>query len=110
MFALHIESLTRRYLLHRVDLLEGLLGFSLGTFRTLKGRGKLGLSHLQVKLQRLVLRHERLQLLLHLAHPSLVPLSLGALPGRLFFGLGERLLQGRHLGRGPWQTYNDPVI
>ena len=32
-----------------------------------------------------------------------------ALPNS-FFSLGHRLLQGRHLGRGPWQTYNDPVI
>ena len=110
MLALHIECLTRRYFLHRVNLLEGLLGFGLGTFRALEGRGKLRLSRLRVKLQRLVLRHESLELLLHLAHPSLMPLSLGALLGRLFFGLGQRLLQGRHLGRGTWQTYNDPVI
>ena len=110
MLALHIESLTRRYLLHHVDLLKGLLGLGLGTLRALTGRCKLRLSRLQVKLQCLVLRHESLELLLHLAHPSLVPLSLGALLGRLFFGLGQRLLQGRHLGPGPWQTYNNPVI
>ena len=105
MLALHIESLTRRYLLHCIDLLKGLLGLGLGTLQV-----KLKLSRLQVKLQRLMLRHESLELLLHLAHPSLVPLSLGALLGRLLSGLGQRLLQGRHLGRGPWQTYNDPVI
>ena len=110
MLALHIESLTRRYLLHRIDLKKGLLGLGLGTLRALTGRGKLRLSRLQVKLQRLVLRHESLELLLHLAHPSLVPLSLGALLGRLLFGLGQRLLQGCHLGRGSWQTHNDPVI
>ena len=101
MLALHIESLTRRYLLHRVDLLKGLLGLSLGTPRALMGRGKLGLSRLQVKLQRLMLRHESLELLLHLAHPSLVLLSLGALLVRCIFSLGQRLLQGRHLSRGP---------
>ena len=88
MLALHIESLTRRYLLHCVDLLEGLLGFGLGTLCTLKGRGKLGLSRLQVKLQRLVLRHESVELLLHLAHPSRMPLPLGALLGHFVFGLG----------------------
>ena len=88
MLALHIECLTRRYLLHCVDLLEGLLGFGLGTFCALEGRGKLRLSRLRVKLQRLVLRQESLELLLHLAHPSLVLLSLSALLGRFIFGLG----------------------
>ena len=88
MLALHIESLTRRYLLYRIDLLKGLLGLDLGTLRALTGRGKLRLSRLHVKIQRLVLRHESLELLLHLAHPSLVPLSLGALLGRLLFSLG----------------------
>ena len=104
MLALHIECLTCRYFLHHSDLLEGLLGFVLGTLCALEGRSKLRLSRLQVKLQRLVLRHESLELLLHLTHPSLVPLSLGALLGRCIFGLGQRLLQGRHLGRGPWQN------
>ena len=88
MLALHTECLTRRYLLHCINLLEGLLGFSLGTLCTLKGRGKLGLSRLQLKLQRLVLRHESVELLLHLAHPSLLPFPLGALLGRFVFGLG----------------------
>ena len=37
MLALHIESLTRRYLLHCIDPLEGLFGFGLGTF--LRSRG-----------------------------------------------------------------------
>ena len=88
MLALHIECRTRRYFLHRINLLEGLLGFSLGILCALKGRGKLRLSHLRVKLQRLVLRHERLELLLHLAHPSLLFFPLGALLGRFLFGLG----------------------
>ena len=88
MLALHIESVTRCYLLHCVDLLKGLLGFSLGTFCALKGRGKLRLSHLRVKLQRLMLRHESLELLLHLAHPSPLPFPLGGLLGRFIFGLG----------------------
>ena len=88
MLALHIECLTRRYFLHRVNLLEGLLGFVLGTLCTLEGRGKLRLSRLRVKLQRLVLRHESLELLMHLAHPSLLLFSLGALLGLFIFGLG----------------------
>ena len=88
MLALHIECLTRRYLLHRINLLEGLLGFGLGTLCTLKGHGKLGLSCLQVKLQRLVLRHESVEILLHLAYLSLMPFPLGALRGRFSFGLG----------------------
>ena len=46
MLALHIESLTRRYLLYHVDLLKGLLGLSLGTIRALTGRGKLRLLRL----------------------------------------------------------------
>ena len=62
------------------------MDFGLGTL--CEGRGKLRLSRLRVKLQRLVLRHESLELLLHLAHPSLVLLSLGALLGRFIFGLG----------------------
>ena len=110
MLALHIEGPTRRYLPHRLNFLEGLLGFSLGMLCALEGRGMLGLSRLRVKLQSLVLFHESLELLLHLAHPCLLLFPLGALLGRLVFGLGQRLLQGRHLGRGPWQIYDDPVI
>ena len=92
MLALHIECLTCRYLLHRINLLEGLLGYSLGILCALEGRGKLGLSRLQVKLQSLVLLHESLELLLHLAHPCLLFLPLGALLGRFVFGLRQRLL------------------
>ena len=88
MLALHIECLTRRYLLHRINLLEGLLGFGLGTFCALEGRDKLRLMRLRVKLQRLMLRHEILELLLHLAYPSLLFFPLGALLGRFIFGLG----------------------
>ena len=91
MLTLHIECLTRRYLLHRINLLEGLLGFGLGTLCTLKGRGKLGLSRVQVKLQRLVLHHESLELLLHLAHPSLLLFPLDTLLVRFKFGPGKRL-------------------
>ena len=88
MLALHIECLTRRYFLHRLNLLEGSLGLSLGIFRAFEGRGKLGLSRLRVRLQRLVLRQESLELLLHLAHTSLLFFPLGALLSRFIFGLG----------------------
>ena len=88
MLALHIECLTRHYFLHRVNLLEGLLGFRLGILRALKGRGKLRLSCLQVKLQRLVLRYESVELLLHLAHPCLLPFPVSALLSRFVFGVG----------------------
>ena len=110
MLALHIESLTRRYLLHRLDLLEGLLGFGLSGFGTLKSQGELGLSSLRVTLQTLVFFHGSLALLLHLRHPRLLLLSLGALQGRTIFGLGHRFLQGRHLVRGPCNTHVIPVI
>ena len=47
---------------------------------------------------------------MYLVHPSILFLTLGALLGRFVFGLRQRLLQGHHLGRGPWQIYDDPVI
>ena len=54
--------------------------------------------------------HESLELLLHLRHPCLLLLSLGALQGRTLFGLGDRLFQGRHLGRGSCNINVGPVI
>ena len=102
MLALHNECLTRRYLLGRLDLLEGLLGFGLGVSRTLEGLRKLGLLRLEVTLQGLEFFAEVLELLLHLINPSLLFLMLGALLGRLVFGLGQRLLQGRLFNRGPY--------
>ena len=109
MLALHKECLTRRYFLHSLNLLVGSLGFSPGIFCAFEGRGKLGLSRLRVKLQSLVLLHESLELLLHLAHPCLLFFPLGALLGRFVLGLGQCLLQGRHFGRGPWHIHDDPV-
>ena len=104
MLALHNECLTRCYLLHRINLLEGLVGFSLGTLCAFERLRKLELSHLRVKLQGLVFFGESLELLLHLAYPGFLLFPLNALLGRFVFGLGQRLLQGRHLGRGPWQN------
>ena len=91
MLALHEECLTRRYLLYRLNLQEGLLGFGLSSFGTLKSQGELGLSSLRVMLQTLVFFHESLELLPHLRHPRLLLLSLGALQGCTLFGLGDCL-------------------
>ena len=48
--------------------------------------------------------HESLELLLYLRQPRLLLLSLGVLRGRITFGHGHRLLQGRHLVCGPCNT------
>ena len=88
MLALHNECLTRRYLLNRLNLLEGLLGFGLGMLCAFEGLRKLRLSRLRVKLQGLMFLDESLELLLHLAHPSLVLLYLGVLLGHCILGLG----------------------
>ena len=42
MLALHNECLTRRYLLNRLNFLEGLLGFGLGMLCAFEGLRKLG--------------------------------------------------------------------
>ena len=101
MLALHNECLTRRYLLNRLNFLEGLLGFGLGILCVPEVLRKLGPLRLRVTLQGLVLLDKLLELLLHLINPSLLFLALGALLGRFVFGLGQRLLQGRHFGCGP---------
>ena len=107
MLTLHEKCLTRRYFLQRLDFLEGLVGFGLSGFGTLKSRCKLGLSSLRVALQTLMLFHESLELLPHLRHPRLLLLSLRSFCGRIAFGRGHGLLQGCHLVRGPCNT---PVI
>ena len=100
MLALHNECLTRRYLLNRLNFLEGLLGFGLGILCVLEGLRKLGPLRLRVTLQGLVFLDEILELLMDLADSGLLLLALGALLGRLVFSLGQRLLQGRHFGHG----------
>ena len=102
MLALHIECLTHRNLLGRLNLLEGLLGFSFGILCALAGLRKLGLLRLRVTLQGIVFFDEVLELLLDLVNPSLLFLTLGALLGRFVFYLGQRLLKGRHFSRGPY--------
>ena len=110
MLALHNECLTRRYLLNRLNFLEGLLGFGLGVLGAFEGLRKLGLSCLRVKLQGLVFFDESLELLLHLAYSGLLLLSLDALLGRLVLGLGQRLLQGLYFRRGPYDLSNHPCF
>ena len=102
MLALHNECLTRRYLLGRLDLVDGLLGFGLGVLHALEGLRKLGLLRLGVTLQGLEFFDEVLGLLLDLINPSLLFLVLGALLGRFVFGLGQCLLKGCHFGCGPY--------
>ena len=104
MLAMHNESLTRRNLLGRLDFLEGALGFGSGIVCALAGLGKLRLLILKVALQGLVLLDGVLELLLDLIDPGLLLLALGAFLGRFVFGLGQRLLQGRHFGRGPYKN------
>ena len=86
------------------------MGYSLGIFRAFEGRGKLGLSRLRVTLQGLDFLAELLELLLYLRHPRLLLLSPGAFRGRIAFGRGHRLLQGRHLVHGPYSTHVILVI
>ena len=104
MLALHNKCLTRRNLLGRLDLLEGLLGFGFGILCALEGLGKLGLLNLRVTLQGLILLDEILELLLDLADPGLLLLARGAFLGRFVFSLGQRLFKGRHFSRGPYQS------
>ena len=110
MHTLDEKCLTRRYFLQLLDFLEGLVGFGLSGFGTLKSHCKLRLSSLRVTLQALVLLHEILELLLYLCHPSLLFLLLGALCGRISFGRGHRLFQGRHLVSGHCNTHVILVI
>ena len=102
MLALHNECLTRRYLLGRLNLLEGLLGFGLGVLHALEGLRKLKLLRLGVTLQGLEFFDKVLELLLDLINLSLLFLTLGVLLGCLVFGLGQRFLKGRHFGHGPY--------
>ena len=102
MLALHKECLTRRYLLGRLDFLLGLFGFGLGVLHAQKGLRKFRLLRLEVTLQGLELLAELLELLLYLAHPSILLFALDALQGCLVLGLGQRFLQGRHFSCGPY--------
>ena len=77
------------------------MGFGLGMLCAFKGLRKLGPLRLRVTLQGIVLLDKVLELLLHLADSGLLLLALGTLRGRFAFGLGQRLLQGRHFDRGP---------
>ena len=80
MLALHKECLTHRCLLGRLDFLLGFFGFGLGTFHAYKGLRKFRLLRLVVTLQGLELPAELLELLLYLAHPSILLFALNAAP------------------------------
>ena len=101
MLALHIECLTRRNLLGRLNLLKGLLGFGLGVSCALEVLRKLGILRLRVTLQGLICLDKILEILRDLADAGLLLLALGALLGLFVFGLGQRIFKGRHFGRGP---------
>ena len=101
MLALYNKCLTRHNLLSRLNLLEGLLGFGFGVLHALEGLGKFGLLGLRIMLQGLVPFDGVLDLLLDLADPGLLLIARGALLSRFVLGLGQRLLEGRDLGRGP---------
>ena len=109
MLALHIEFLTRCYLLRLIDLLEGLVGIGLGTPDAFKRLRELGFSRFRVQLQGLVLFGESVELLLHLAHSGFLFLPFNVFFGRFVFGLGQRLPQGCHFGHDPWQIRDDPI-
>src|SRR3954471_6459646 len=53
---------------------------------------------------------ESLELLPHLANLGFIPLPLEALRGRSLLGLGQRLLEGRHLSCGPYNNHVNLVI
>ena len=99
MLALHNECLTRRYLLDRLNLLEGLLGFGLGVVHALEGLRTLGLLCLGVMLQGLKFFDEVSELFLDLINPSLLFLMLSALLGRLvqFDQLLQLVAQGNQM-------------
>ena len=69
--------------------------------RALADVRKFGCLRLRITLQGLVLLDGVLELLLDHADPGLVLLACGALLGRFVLGLGQRLLEGRHLGCVP---------
>ena len=101
---MHGDRLTRRNLLGRLNLLEGALGFGSDILRALVGLRKFGLLRPKIALQGLELLDSVLELLLGLVNQGLVLLTRGAFLGRFIFGLGQRLLKGRHLDRGPYKS------
>ena len=101
MLALHKECLTLRYLLGRLDFLEGSLGFCSGIVCTLACLGKFGLLIQNVALQGLALLHGVLELLLDLTNTVLMLFSGGFFLYCSLLSLGQRLLEGLYLGRRP---------
>src|SRR4051794_9097728 len=110
MLALHNECLSRRYLLNRLNFLEGLLGFGLACFALSGAIARSDSRVLESSSKASCFIYESLELSLHLAYSGLLLFSLDALLGRFVFSLRHRLLQGRHFDRGPWHIHDDPII
>ena len=99
--ALDGERITRRNLLGRLNFLEGVLGFGSCILCALAGLRQFRLLRLTITLQGLKSLDRVLELLLRFADLGLVLLTHGTLLSRFVLGLGQRLLEGCHLGRGP---------
>ena len=85
---MHGERITRRNLLGRLNVLEGVLGFGSCILCALAGLRQFGLLCLTIALQGLKSLDRALELLLRLANPGLVLLARGAFLGRFVLGLG----------------------
>ena len=99
---MHNKSLTCCDLFGRLDFLKGALGFGSGILRALVVIGKFGLLSLRIMLQDLILLDGVLELLLDLTDPGLLLLARDAFLGCFVLGLVQRLIEGRHFGRGPY--------
>ena len=85
---MHGETITRRYLLGRLNILEDVLGFGSCILCALASLRQFGLLRLKVALQGLKFLYHALELLLRLANLGLVLLACGAFLGRFVLGLG----------------------
>ena len=74
------------------------MGFKLGIVCALAGLGKFGLLIRNVALQGLAFLDGVLELLLDITDPGLMLFTGRLLLGRSPLGLGQRLLEGLHLG------------
>ena len=74
------------------------MGFGSGILCTLAGLGQFRLLIHNVALQRVALLDSVLELLLDLTNPALMLFLCGLFLGRSVLGLGQRLLEGLHLG------------
>ena len=98
---LHGERITRRNIPGHLDFLEGVLGFGSCILCALVGLHQFRLLRLTITLQGLKSLDRSLELLLRLADLGLVLLARGTFLGLFVLGLGQCLLEGLYLGRGP---------